>query len=340
MRRVPPFWRAGEGGWRAALLAPLGALYGAITARRMRRSGASIAVPVISVGNFTAGGAGKTPAAIAIAAALSLRGEQPFFVLRGYGGREAGPLRVDPAIHAAGDIGDEPLLLARHAPAIVARDRRAGAALAAAQGASVIILDDALQNPALAKDFSLAIVDGGFGLGNERPIPAGPLRASVPDMLPFTDAVLVVGKDRHGLAKRFGTVPVFSGALRPDHDIALRLAGVAVIAFSGIGLPEKFEATLMEIGAQIIMRRRYPDHHPFTAEEARELIALADEANALLVTTEKDRARMEGTPALDALRARALALPVTLSLPEALLARLYGAIEAARSRARTASGPE
>ncbi|MGU3542062.1 tetraacyldisaccharide 4'-kinase, partial [Methylobacterium sp. A52T] len=175
--RPPAFWAAGPDHPAARALAPVGAVYGALAARRMDRPGARAGCPVLCLGNFTLGGAGKTPAALAVAGLVAELGAAPAFLSRGYGGRLAGPVRVDPAHHAAADVGDEPLLLARLVPAIVARDRPAGAALCRSLGADVVVMDDGLQNPSLAKDLSLAVVDGPAGLGNGLPFPAGPLRA-------------------------------------------------------------------------------------------------------------------------------------------------------------------
>src|SRR5690348_2940661 len=162
--REPAFWWR-KPGLAASLLAPLGALYGAVAARRMRRLGQRARAPVVCIGNLTVGGAGKTPTAIAAAQALREAGAKPAFLTRGYGGRLAGPVAVAPT-HDAADVGDEPLLLARVAPTVVARDRVAGAIAAVEAGADVIVMDDGFQNPALAKDLSLLVVDGRRGIGN------------------------------------------------------------------------------------------------------------------------------------------------------------------------------
>lgn len=326
--KTPDFWR--HRGWQSLLLAPFGWIYGALTLRRMAKPGSRAPVPVISVGNFTAGGAGKTPTAIAIAKALIARGERPFFLTRGHGGREAGPLRVDPSRHRAIEVGDEPLLLARHAPVIVARDRAAGARMAIAEGASCLVLDDALQNPALTKDFSLAVIDGGFGFGNGRCVPAGPLRAPVAASLAKVDAVLVIGPDEAGAGRTVASeIPVFTAEMRPSAGTEM-LAGREVIAFSGIGRPEKFRDTLTALGAKIVAFHAFADHHAFTDAEAQSLLASAGERT--LVTTEKDHVRLKGTPALDDLAARAMAVPIEIVLDPALIAAIYRAVDSLRSR--------
>lgn len=328
--KTPDFWR--HRGWQSLLLAPFGWIYGALTLRRMAKPGWRAPIPVISVGNFTAGGAGKTPTAIAIAKALTARGEAPFFLTRGHGGRERGPLRVDLSRHAAGDVGDEPLLLARHAPVIVARDRAAGARMAIAEGATCLVLDDALQNPALTKDFSLAVIDGGFGFGNGECVPAGPLRAPVGAMKPYVDAVLIIGEDETGCenACPFLGWPFFSATIQPDAASAAKLSGREVVAFCGIGRPEKFRDTLTALGAKVVALHAFADHHVFTEAEARTLLASA--GGSLLVTTEKDHVRLKGTPALDALAARAMAVPIEITLDPALVAAIYRAVDSARSR--------
>ncbi|OYU48673.1 MAG: tetraacyldisaccharide 4'-kinase [Rhizobiales bacterium PAR1] len=328
--KAPGFWQQGESRLLASLLAPLGWIYGKITLNRMAKPGWRAPVPVISIGNFTAGGAGKTPTAMAVVTALQARGETPFVLTRGYGGHESGPLRVDTARHTAADVGDEPLLLARHAATIVARDRAAGAHLAVSQGATCLVLDDALQNPALAKDFSLAVIDGGFGFGNGFCVPAGPLRAPVSGQLEHVDAVLVIGEDETGAAQALAGKPLHVSHLMPDAGIASRLHGTEINAFCGIGRPEKFRATLEALGADVSGFHAFGDHHTYSDTEAQTLLGIA--GHLPLVTTEKDLVRLKGSPALDALAKRATALPVTISLPEPLLDTIYRAIDSVRKR--------
>jgi tetraacyldisaccharide 4'-kinase len=318
--REPAFW------WRKAglitsLLAPLAAGYGAIAARRMRRPGARAGVPVLCVGNFTLGGAGKTPTTMTMAMMLMEAGERPFCLSRGYGGGVPGPKRVDAHADTAAQVGDEALLLARVAPTIVARDRVAGAQAAQAQGATVVITDDGLQNASLAKDFTIAVVDGRRGIGNACVFPAGPLRAPLDAQLACTDALLVVGKDLGAgdvvAAAQARGLPVWHGRLVPDLTKVADLKARKVLAFAGIGDPDKFFATAAEAGVEIAQRKIFPDHHCFTAEEAAELIMEAEHDGLALLTTEKDRARMAGEPLLAALEARAHVLPVVLKVAEA-----------------------
>lgn len=337
--RAPAFWQA-EGHPLGLLLAPLGWLYGRITLARVAKPGLRVSVPVLAIGNFTAGGAGKTPVARALAMALAARGEAPFILSRGYGGSLAGPHRVDPSRDDAATVGDEPLMLAATCPVIVSRDRRAGAMLAIEQGASVLVLDDALHNPHLAKDFTLAVVDGGAGFGNGFCIPAGPLRAPVRPMLARTDAVLLIGADRLNVAATLQTTPLFRTVMAPESAIADSLRSRRVLAFCGIGRPEKFAETLREIGADIAGLRAFADHHAFTESEAEALLAEARSLGATLVTTEKDAVRLAGGPARLALRDAAMVLPVAVALPEALLADIYRAVDSSRSRFSTASGVE
>jgi tetraacyldisaccharide 4'-kinase len=317
--REPAFW------WRkpgpiSALLTPLGAGYGAIATARMNRAGARAAVPVICIGNFTLGGAGKTPTAMAVADMLLTAGRQPFFLSRGYGGNEAGPKLVDAHRDIAAQVGDEPLLLARVAPTVIARDRGRGAQFARAQGADVIVMDDGLQNGSLAKDFTLAVVDGRRGVGNGRVFPAGPLRAPLTAQFARTDALLIIGDDGAACdvstSARARGLPVFHGRLVPNTGAVAGLKARKVLAFAGIGNPEKFFASAAEAGLTIAERRAFPDHHRFTAEDAAALIVDADQEGLALLTTEKDRARMGGEPALAALEKAAHVLPVKLVVEE------------------------
>jgi tetraacyldisaccharide 4'-kinase len=264
----------------------------------MRRSREAATAPVVCVGNFTVGGAGKTPAALALARILAADGQKPVFLTRGYGGRLAGPLRVDPAVHKAGDVGDEPLLLQRAFPTIVARDRPAGARLAARESAGVIVMDDGLQNPSLAKNLALAVVDGTTGVGNGLCLPAGPLRAPLAAQWPKVDAVIVIGEGRPGavLAREAGarSKPVFRARLEPDAAIAGQWRGRKVLAFAGIGQPEKFFATLQRCGAAVVRSKSFPDHHPYGPEDIRAILAEAKAHDLHVVTTEKDFVRIAG----------------------------------------------
>lgn len=333
--RPPAFWRSR--GPLATLLRPSAALYGAVAAWRMEREGERAALPVICVGNFTVGGAGKTPTALRLAALLAAMGERPAFLTRGYGGSSPGPLRVDPARHRAAEVGDEPLLLARAAPTIVGRDRPAGARLAVETGAGVLVMDDGLQNPSLAKDLSFAVVDAATGVGNGLPLPAGPLRAPLDAQWPRIDAVVLVGDGAAGEAlareaARRGK-PVLRARLTPGPEAAA-LRGRPVLAFAGIGRPEKFFETLEALGATVGCRRAFPDHHPYTVAEVNGLVAEAVAEGLTPVTTEKDYVRIEG---LGGARAAAIvALPIHLSFASETAARnlLRTAIESARAGAR------
>jgi tetraacyldisaccharide 4'-kinase len=318
--REPSFWWE-KPGLASRLLWPAAFFYGLIAARRMRQPGASAGIPVICIGNFTLGGTGKTPTAIALARWLLSIGEKPFFLTRGYGGRLAGPLRVDPRIQVAADVGDEPLLLARHAPVIVAHDRAAGAALAKDEGASVIVMDDGLQNPSLKKDFALAVVDGRRGLGNAAVFPAGPLRAPLATQLDCVNAILVVGKGAGATQitaiAREHNRPLFHARLEPKANALKAIGKKRVLAFAGIGDPEKFFAMLAAAGIEAMAEESFPDHHVYTPADAERLLARADADKLIPLTTEKDMARLAGSDgALGRLRARAQDVPVSLVIEE------------------------
>ncbi|HXX50282.1 MAG TPA: tetraacyldisaccharide 4'-kinase [Xanthobacteraceae bacterium] len=301
-------------------MTPLGAIYGAVAALRMRSPGNNVGVPVICVGNFTVGGAGKTPAAMVVAQILHAAHERPFFLSRGYGGRLAGPIRVNPALHRAADIGDEPMLLARLAPTIVARDRVAGAKFARFAGASVIVMDDGFQNPWLAKDLAILLIDGRRGIGNGHIIPAGPMRAPLGLQLDRARALIVVGTPERARAvldraSRRG-ISVFHARLEPDRAVLAAIGRRKVLAFAGIADPEKFFETLTAAGIEIADRAGFPDHHRYSAAQAQDLIARAQAENLMLVTTEKDQMRLSGEPRLERLAVRASALPVKLVIEE------------------------
>src|SRR5262245_59930141 len=281
--RAPDFWRTPTR--IARLLAPLGALYGASVAFKARTARPfDPGIPVICVGNLTAGGSGKTPVAIAIAELLRAQGHRPYFLTRGYGGSERGPALATRG-HSAAVMGDEALLLARTAPTIVARDRAAGARLAREKGATVIVMDDGHQNFSLRRSLSLVVVDGETGFGNGYQIPAGSLREPVVQGLARADAVVVVGEGAPDLKGFRG--PVLRAHLKPD---GAAFAGKTVFAFAGIGRPEKFVAALQASGADFTGSCFFADHHPYGEEELLQLRAVA--GDAVLVTTEKDFVRL------------------------------------------------
>jgi tetraacyldisaccharide 4'-kinase len=315
---APAFW------WqpgRSGLLGPLAAVYGAVAGLRMQSRGGSAGVPVICLGNLTVGGGGKTPAALAVARLLLAAHERPFFLSRGYGGRLAGPVLVNAATHHAAEVGDEPLMLARLASTIVARNRAAGAKAARLGGASVVVMDDGFQNPSLKKDLAIVLVDGRRGIGNGRMIPAGPVRAPLAIQMSQAQALVVVGPPDGAaavveLARTHG-VALFRGRLEPDRANLAALGRRKILAFAGIADPEKFFTTLAEAGLDVTERRPFPDHHRYTAAEAQSLLAGANAGNLLLLTTEKDQVRFAGVPRLAGLAARAIALPVRLVIEEA-----------------------
>ncbi|HVV94947.1 MAG TPA: tetraacyldisaccharide 4'-kinase [Hyphomicrobiales bacterium] len=313
MIRAPAFWWRPRPGGAARLLKPAAGLIGRRAAARMAEVGAPPPLPVICVGNAVAGGAGKTPLALALGEMAALMGRAPAFLSRGYGGRLKGPVLVT-GRHDAAAVGDEALLLAAVAPTVVARDRPAGAALAAAHGADLLIMDDGFQNPSLEKTLALLVIDGAVGVGNGLVLPAGPLRAPLGVQLARADALVVMGPGAAGdmlaaIAETHG-IPVHRARLAADRGAAARLNGRRVVAFAGIGRPEKFALTLVEAGATIERLVAFPDHHRLSEAAAARLIRLAGRHD--LVTTAKDFARLSGQagPAFAALRRRATVVPV------------------------------
>jgi tetraacyldisaccharide 4'-kinase len=286
----PEFWRDDNG--LSRLLLPFAFLWDGIARVRMGLGASWRApVPVICVGNLVVGGAGKTPLAIALARHLMATDHMPHFLSRGYGGRESGPVQVDLLHHDAGAVGDEPLLLAAVAPTWVAAKRTAGARMACAAGADVIIMDDGFQNPSLAKDISVLAVDGGYGFGNRRVMPAGPLRERLTAGLSRADAAVVIGTDATGALNGIRNYcPVYKAHLTPYTDDAI--AGKRVLAFAGIGRPEKLYATLRQMGCTVAATRNFPDHHPYKPEQIMQLCEDAATLDAIPVTTEKDYVRL------------------------------------------------
>jgi tetraacyldisaccharide 4'-kinase len=278
------------------VLAPLAWIYGTVAASRLRRQGANAGVPVICVGNYTLGGAGKTPTVLALVDLLRAAGERPFVLSRGFGGTLSGPVLVAPAAHSAAEVGDEPLLLAAGVPVVVSADRIAGARLAVERGASVVVMDDGFQNPSLLKHLSVIVVDAARGVGNGSVFPAGPLRAPLDVQLERTDVLVLIGEGAAagGVATAVAQrgAPVLRARLVADANDVVSLVGKRVLAFAGIGDPGKFFATLRDCGIEVAAVRGFADHHVYSGSELATLRADAHRDGLKLVTTVKDLARL------------------------------------------------
>jgi tetraacyldisaccharide 4'-kinase len=324
--REPRFWH-GPSSWKSHLLRPLGALYGAIAANRLRRQGLNAGIPVLCVGNYHVGGAGKTPTVLALTRLLRELGETPVVLSRGYGGKLRGPVKVDPTTHTASDVGDEPLMLAAVLPVIVSRKRADGVPLARAQNATVILLDDGFQSPAVAKDASLIVIDANRGLGNGHVFPAGPLRAPLRPQLSRTDALVVVGNGTAAETVAADVAaqgkPVLRAHLKPDETQVASLRGRRVLAFAGIGDPGRFFKTLEASGIEVVRRRVFADHHPFAQSEIESLIAEAKRDALTLVTTEKDLARLRHAGGMPEWATSIVPFAVTLAFDDAAALRKF-----------------
>lgn len=321
--RDPAFWHRPSP--TSHLFRPLAALYGAIAAQRLQRNGFDAGIPVLCVGNYHLGGAGKTPTVLALAALLREIGEMPVVLSRGYGGRLHGPITVDISKHTAADVGDEPLMLAFHGPVVVARDRIEGVTLAKSHAASVILMDDGFQNPAVNKDVALIVIDSERGVGNGRVFPAGPLRAPLGPQLARTDALIVVGVGTAAKAIAASVAasnrPVLSAHLKPDAASRAQLKDRRVLAFAGIGDPARFFRTLRANGVEVVRERSFADHHPFSARDIKALATEARRERLTLVTTEKDLVRLRWPARLAAVGCDIVPFKVELEFADAAALR-------------------
>ncbi|MCF6198385.1 MAG: tetraacyldisaccharide 4'-kinase [Hyphomicrobiaceae bacterium] len=332
--KAPKFWFQ-KGHPLSFLLAPAGGLYGlAVRLRFALTKPCRSKRPVICIGNFTVGGGGKTPLALALAEQLANKGYQPVFLTRGYGGQISGPHLVDPLSDNAQMVGDEPLLLAKVAPVVVSADRPAGARLIEGMEADIILMDDGFQNPTLYKDLSIVVVDEAQGIGNERVFPAGPLRAPMAFQLARTDLLVIAGP-----ASQSATVRIEQGFKREifRSDLLAKgqvdwLQGARVMAVTGIARPDKFYASLQRLGAELVQRHDFPDHYMFSEQDAQNLLSLSKTDEAQIIMTRKDWVRLPETGQLGELRAKARVLDVTAKIdrPAELLALIEKTISAAR----------
>lgn len=333
---APPFWWE-KPDWRSRALSPLSTIYGAVAGRRIRRAKPpAISLPVLCVGNFTVGGAGKTPTSIAFAQAATSAGLKPGIVSRGYGGVFSGLHRVDPGYDSARHVGDEPMLLARHAPVVVSADRLAGALALQEAGCDFIIMDDGFQTARLHFDYALMVVDAGRGIGNGHVIPGGPLRAPLTDQLVRTDALLKIGTangaDQLVRSAARAAKPIYEAVLTPKSTA--EILDRQLLAFAGIGDPSKFFRTLQEAGAAVAQTKSFPDHHRYTDEELNELEGMAKKGGLTLITTAKDHVRLlDGGTSAKEFAARTLVLEVELAFSHPQTASRI--IRETRERART-----
>lgn len=314
---------------KQALLFPASYVYGRAVLQRMALPGKPPVIPVVCIGNFVAGGAGKTPTALAVYDVLADLGLTPAFVTRGYGGALAtSSFRVDAARHRSDEVGDEPLLLAQKGETFVGPDRLTSINSAAELGATCVLFDDGFQNPAIDKNLSIIVVDAAMGVGNGLTHPGGPLRAPLKGQMHHADMIVIIGKGEAAhpvvrLAARAGK-PILAAELAMHIPEALR--GKPLFAYSGIGHPIKFFSALKRQGLDVAKERGFADHHPYSQEDARELLGIARERGAMLVTTEKDAMRLRGrTGALGELREASTVIGADLTFEDpAYLKSLLG----------------
>lgn len=340
---TPPFWWA-KPDWRALALSPLAFAYGRVAGRRMIRANPpAVSAPVLCVGNYIVGGAGKTPTAIALAETARRMKLSPGFVTRGYGGGVAGVHLVDPAHDSARHVGDEPLLLARVAPTAVSPNRIAAARLLIGEGCDFIIMDDGFQSSRIHVDYALLVVDGRRGIGNGRVIPAGPLRAPLVDQMRRTDGLLRIGEgDGASLVVRYAARsarPIFQAQLKTRRPTSIRRR--RYLAFAGIGDPEKFYDSVRSAGGNVVLTRSFPDHHPYHLEEIEEMEATARAAELDLITTAKDRVRIEnGLSGVEDFLNRLQVLEIDLVFDVPGTAERIIAETSERARLRRMAGPK
>ncbi len=286
---TPLFWKTRS--TRAKMLLPLSLVYEACyLLKRAFTVQVKLPVPVVCIGNVTAGGSGKTPLALHIGALLKEKNVTAFYVSRGYGSAITTPVLVNAEKHRSYEVGDEPLLLAQILPTVVGKDRLQAANYAIANGAKLLIFDDGFQNKKIFKDFSFLVVDGTVGFGNGFLLPAGPLRERFVMAVKRAHSVIVINP-----AATLPSVPKDTPLLLARTQVvglAERLRGQKVVAFCGIAFPEKFQSTLSALGARIVAFKSFADHAHYRHETLLPLAHIASNEKAYLVTTRKDFVRL------------------------------------------------
>jgi len=290
----PKFWKK-----RSALslaLMPLSVLYSiASFLRPFLTSRYRASATIICVGNVTVGGAGKTPIVLAITELLSIKGMKVAIASRGYKGDIKQPTLVDKNKHTVNSVGDEPLMLTRIAPTYIAAKRPLAISMAEKSGANIIIMDDGMQNPTVAKDLTLLVIDGKYGIGNSLIMPAGPLREGISNGVKRADAVILIGADETGILQHKAlqtkpSIPTIRAKLVPCGEIPDKTR--PYLAFAGIGNPDKFFSTLAASGYNVIGEVPFPDHYNYTDADINTLINKAENLGAELITTQKDEVRL------------------------------------------------
>lgn len=276
----PQFWRKNTA--LSHILSPLGWAYGQIVKWRLKGYKKKVSVPVVCVGNLSMGGAGKTPTVMALVHEFQRHGHTPHILSRGYGGKTQKALKVETGYHTARDVGDEPLLLAHVAPTWVGADRYASANAAVQAGATLLIMDDGLQNPFLHQDYKIAVFDGQIPLENTHTFPAGPMRENFQEGLKRIDHIILIN---------FPAIPDW--AMDKPCTQAETITDICptanrYLAFAGIGYPEKFYNLLIKKGFNIVFSQSFADHHEYTSKDIDRLLQQARQYNAQLITTEKD----------------------------------------------------
>jgi len=331
MFKTPSFWysqKTPKERTAKLLLLPLSWVYGFLAKKRFDLYfPVPMEKPIVCVGNLVAGGTGKTPVVLSLVEMLKKEEFNPHVLSRGYGGEEIGPLQVSPGRDTAQDVGDEPLLLVQKAPTWISSDRPLGAQAAMESGANIVVMDDGFQNPIIYKDFSIIVIDGAVGFGNQELMPAGPLREPISSGLKRANAVVIIGEDKTNVIAQIEEEHANVEILRANIEVCkncIEVKDKKFVAFAGLGRPEKFKNTLLKQGADVIEWRSFPDHHYYKDEELEELIKIAEDNNVQIITTAKDHIRLP-----EKFKDKISQLPIVLvwENPEAIIPLIKEAID-------------
>tara|TARA_B100002052_G_C15863093_1_gene591066 strand:+ start:907 stop:1884 length:978 start_codon:yes stop_codon:yes gene_type:complete len=290
--KTPKFWYS-KNSIISILLRPISFLWVLGSILRKKKSYNFNNIKIIKVGNVVAGGSGKTPTVVSIVKKLANSKYQVHVISRGYKGSIKKSTLVNTDIHSYKEVGDESIILSKIAPTWIGNNRIESIKNAQKMGAKIVVLDDGIQDTSIKGDLNLLVFNGLQGLGNGKIIPAGPLREKLSDSIKKCHLSIIIDEDINNIANKLNNLlPIIKAKINIESEYLNNFKNKNVVAFCGLGFPEKFFKTIKEIGCNIRYKKSFPDHYQYKEKDLKELIDIAIKYNSLLITTEKDHIKI------------------------------------------------